>query len=313
MGKRVFVLVPLFVLVLSLAGCTIWPAEVQRDTQPIRIAYLPITHSLVPMIMAADYLVEEDDPFHIELVRFSTWPDVVEALRTGRVDGASILFEVALLAQQHGGFTLFRLSHRNGNVVVVSNDVENYRDLIGRTVAIPHPRSPQNTLLQIILEREGISSADIHIIDLSPSEMPFTMASGAIAAFIVAEPFGAVAEDVGIGHIMETSDDVLPGAICCVMIFRDEFLEDFPEAQDWLKERFDSATERAEDDADTALSTLRRHSTTRDSALSRSLHNTTFDDLVLTYEEYKRITELIVWHGVLEYIPSFDSFVAQNY
>lgn len=311
MEKRMFTFVPLLILALSLAGCTIWPAEIPRDSHPIRIAYLPITHSLVPMMMADDYF--EQEPFHIELVRFSTWPDVVEALRTGRVDGASILFEVALLAQQHGGFTLFRLSHRNGNVVVVGNDIVDYHDLIGRTVAIPHQRSPQNTLLQIILEREGISPTDIHIIDLSPPEMPFTMASGAIAAFIVAEPFGAVAEDVGIGRIMETSDDILPGAICCVMIFRDEFLEDFPEAQEWLKARFDTATGRAQTDDDAALTTLRRHSTTRDSALARSLHNTTFDDLLLTYDEYKRITELIVWHGVLEYIPSFDAFVAQDY
>ena len=304
--KKVVPVFFVFFIFLSFTSCT---HDNNGDSQAIRIAYLPITHSVIMMMMAADQ--DENAPYAIELVPFSTWPDVVDALRTGRVDGASILFEVAL--QAHGyddSLTMTSLSHRDGNVVVVDNTIEGYQDLIGRTVAIPHRLSPQHTLLQIALEREGIDPESLNIIEISPAEMPFTMASGAISAFIVAEPFGSIAESAGVGRILETSDQIYPNSICCVMVLRD-FGYDTTQ-RDWLLNRFDQMAEKARECNEYVLSVFRNHSRVSDDIIRQSFYNINFESLRIDYHEYSSVTDTILRHGVLNQVPCFLDFVLQE-
>ena len=38
----------------------------------------------------------------MELVKFGSWPDLMDALNTGRIDGASVLAELAMKANELG-------------------------------------------------------------------------------------------------------------------------------------------------------------------------------------------------------------------
>jgi len=293
--------------VVVLTACAGALEAVENPQGTIQIAYLPITHSLAVMKMNAMQL--EDDPYSIELVRFTTWPDVVDALRTGRVDGASVLFEVALQAgNENDGLSLLALSHRDGNVIVVDNNIESYSDLIGRNIAIPHRLSPQNTLLQIVLEREGISLDEVQLIDISPAEMPFSMASGAISAYVVAEPFGTIAESAEVGRILETSNEIFPNSICCVLVFREDAITN-EHMLSWFMERFHEAAARVELKDDAVIELFMEHSRLSRSVTEQALANTHFDCLRITEEEYLEVTALILEHGVLETVPVFHDFV----
>ena len=308
MAKPKFLIFLSFLALIAFSSCS---QDSHGDDNVVRLAYLPITHSLITMIMALDSLSSPDDPYRIELTRFSSWPDVVDAMRAGRVDGASILFEVALQARENGdAFVMLALAHRSGNVFVVDNSIETYADLIGTTVAIPHRLSPQHTLLLSVLERENISINDLRLIEISPAEMPFTMASGAISAFIVAEPFGSVAEISGVGRILETSDDINPDSICCVMVFR----EQNDEAKfEWALRRFEEASHLAEHSEDSILrSIFREHSNSSDEVISQSFEHITFNNLTLTEEEYNHITSEIIRFGILESVPNFGDFALQR-
>ena len=303
MKRAVLIFSTLFILVY----CTACTQDTDNgDSQAIRIAYLPITHSVVMMMMAAEK--DEDAPYTIELVPFSTWPDVVDALRTGRVDGASILFEVALQARGYDdSLTMTSLSHRDGNVIVVDNTVQSYHDLIGRTVAIPHRLSPQYTLLQIVLEREEIDPESLNIIEISPAEMPFTMAGGAISAFIVAEPFGSIAESAGVGRIFETSDQIFYNSVCCVMVLRD--IDHNPSQRDWFISRFEQIAEAAHRRDEHVLQVFRNHSRVSDDIIRSSFDHINFDNLSIDYHEYNNITDIILRHSVLDKVPHFADFV----
>jgi len=290
----------LLIIVLALAAC-----NSEEESEVIRIAYLPITHSAVLMIM--DGLEIEDSPYELELIRFTTWPDVVDALLTGRVHGASILFEVALRAREiDDSLVMLSLSHRDGNVVVVDHSIETYHDLIGKTIAIPHRLSPQYTLLQMVFEREGIPPGAVKIIELSPAEMMFTLASGAISAYIVAEPFGAVAENAGVGRIFETSNEIMPGKVCCVIVFRSCLLDD--DLLEWFMTNFEYAAEMANSQEGAAAEAFSRHTRQSDDVIEESLRNTTFCCLHLSPEEFDEITETILRFGALNSVPSFDEF-----
>jgi NitT/TauT family transport system substrate-binding protein len=277
----------------------------------VRIAYIPIAHS-VPVMAMHERTRHHDSDYAIEPVRFTSWPEVVDALRTGRVDGASMLFEVALRAQEtDGDLTLISLAHRGGNVVVAKNDIGSYRDLIGKTVAIPHKLSPQNTLLRIVMERERLSSDDIHVIEISPAEMPFTMASGTISAYVVAEPYGSVAESTGAGYILETSDTILPDAICCVLAFRNEALLSQEGMGGWLLDQLAAAASDICSNPGGAAELFGRFSNFNETVIRNAIGRTSYENLSLAKEEYIRYAETALRYGVLSGIPPFDGFVYQ--
>ena len=55
--------------------------------ETIKIAYLPITHALA-VFEAAEELKDNPD-IRVELVKYGSWTELMDALNTGNVDGAS--------------------------------------------------------------------------------------------------------------------------------------------------------------------------------------------------------------------------------
>lgn len=308
--RNIFLLI--IAAVLFLTSCSENQAgNPNAEKKTIKIGYLPITHS-VPVMLMSDLSQSGDDPYKIELVKFSSWSEVVEALRTKRVDGANILFEVALRAKEaDDDLVMISLSHRNGNVIVVDKDISSYQDLKGKTVAIPHKLSPQNTLLHMVLEREGMQFDDITVIEVNPSEMPSTMAGGAISAYLVAEPYGSVAESTGAGRILETSDSIYPDAVCCVMVFRKETLNSDGEINKWVRGKFGEAAAMAQKKDDDVVNAFKKYSNFSDAVIKNSLTNVSYDNLDLTEEEYKKITDAILHYGVLSSVPLYKDFAGK--
>ena len=277
----------------------------------IRIAYLPITHSAAVMMLP--YAAHACDEFHIELVRFTTWPEVVEALRSGHVDGASLLFEVAVTAFQMGSpLAVVSLSHRDGNVLVVDNTVRDVHCLVGRTVAIPHTLSPHLTLLNKVLSEAGLSLDDIDLIEISPAEMPFSMAARAISAFVVAEPWGSLAEQRGAGRILVDSRDVIPYSVCCLLVISTEVMEANERLLEWVMEKFSAASWMTSMGEDAVIEEFRRITGFDRSIIYYSLANTTFYDLEFTQRDFDVTKENVLRFGVLDDFPNFGDFAARR-
>jgi NitT/TauT family transport system substrate-binding protein len=82
---------------------------------------------------------------------------------------------------------------------------------------------------------------------MAPADMGPALANGAIAGFIVAEPFNAAAETNGIGRVLRFTGDVWREHACCVVTMHERDLKDRPEwsqkvvngivnAQHWLRD-----------------------------------------------------------------------------
>ena len=128
----------IFAVVMGLAACgsnTTSTANEQKKT--IKIAYLPITHAL-PLHVEKDVEKSNLKNTNIELVKFGSWPELMDALNTGKVDGASVLIELAMKAKEQGiDLKTVALGHRDGNVVVVANNINRVADLKGKTLPSP--------------------------------------------------------------------------------------------------------------------------------------------------------------------------------
>lgn len=155
----------------------------------LKIGYLPLSDHL--LMIAAER--EQFRTVGIKPVKFSSWPEIAEALKSGAIDGAFLLTPIALTLRQKGvPIKAVLLGHRNGSAITVRNNIgiNRIEDLKGKIIAVPSPFSTHNILLRKALTEKRMDPArDLKIIDMAPPEMLNALATGRIHGYIVAEPF----------------------------------------------------------------------------------------------------------------------------
>lgn len=282
-----------------------------KDEQvTLTIAYLPITHA-VPLFKAAEELEKENSNVHVELVKYGGWAELMDALDSGRVDGASVLIEMAMEARSQGiPLQLSLLGHRDGNVVVASNDISSSSQLKGKTIAIPNEQSSHNILVQQLLGEYGLSASDVTLVEMAPAEMPAGLKSGQIDAYCVAEPFGAKAVETGVGHVLATSDELWQDSICCGIVFNTDATAEKQEALKEFKQAYLSAgnSMTEEEAVRIAMDDLGQDEATS----KQSLQWISFNDLNVTEEAYEKLRQEVIRYGLNDNPPSYDEFVAKN-
>lgn len=271
------------------------------------IGYLPITHAL-PVFEEKELLEAENSGIQIKLQKFSSWSDLTDALHAGKIDGASELIELAMSAKAKGvDLKAVALGHKDGNVIVVNNSIQSPADMKGKTFAIPSTQSSHYILLLEELQKAGLTLDDIQVTQLAPSEMPSSLASGAIDGYCVAEPFGAQAVTNGFGNVLARSDELWEDSVCCGLIFRTDVIEQDPEAFQTFLEKYQEAGKKLDKEEATRISEnyLGQDAKT----LETSLEWISYDDLKITRDAYDDLYEKVLSDHMIENPPTYDDFV----
>lgn len=284
---------------------------VTRDDVPVvKIAYLPITHALPVLEEAEQMAAASNGKYQIQLVKYGTWPELMDAVNSGQVDGASVLVELGMRAKEQGiDIRAVALGHRDGNVIVGSNEVASTADLKGKTIAIPARQSSHYILVLAALERAGLSESDVKITEMAPTEMPSALASKQIDAYCVAEPFGAKAVEVGVGHVLENSEDLWKDSLCCAFVLNGSFIDKNPELAKQVVKDYKAAGEKLEQ-TETALSVARTYLDQTDDTLNVSLQWIHYDNLDITKKTYNDLVKRVKKYGLSKNPPSYEQFVA---
>lgn len=290
------------VLALSLTAC----GAKQDKKETVKIAYLPITHSLAVLEEAEQ--AESELGVDIELVKYGSWPELLDALNSGRVDGASVLIELAMKSKQEGiGIKAVALGHHDGNVIVTSDEISTAADLKGKTFAIPHRQSSHHILLRDALAKGGLTIDDVSVTELAPTEMPSALASGQIDGYCVAEPFGAMGVSVGAGHVLYTSEELWEDSLCCGLVLTDKFIserhDDAKAFVDGYKKAGDSL------DKQKAKEVAKKYLGQTDEVLDISLEWISYSDLEITEEIYDTLAAKVKEYGLSDDPPSYEDFV----
>ncbi len=198
----------------------------ERD-EALKIAYLPITdHLVLPLTYLQQVQMSGGLPLKIQ--RCGSWPAVIDALEE-EADGALILAPLAIKLINEGvPLKIIMATHRNGSGLVLKKDLENMDELAGRTVAVPHLHSIHNVLIYKALEK-GVGYNSVEIKQAPPPLMPYFLQRGSLDGFVSAEPFPEVALNIGAGRMEFLSKDLMPDHMCCVLVMREETLEEKPE------------------------------------------------------------------------------------
>lgn len=200
------------------------------DDQPVRIGYLPITDA-TPLLVAHARQLYEAEGLRTEAPRlFRSWAQLVEAFVAGQVNVIHLLSPATLWVRYGTRFPakIVAWNHTNGSALTVAPQIGSVRELGGKTVAIPFWYSIHNIVLQRLLRENGLVPVvrprdgtlrdnEVNLVVLPPAEMVSALAGRAIAGFIVADPFNAAAETLGVGKVLRFTGDVWKDHACCVL------------------------------------------------------------------------------------------------
>ncbi len=202
----------------------------------LSVGYLPITDASPLLIAHANGALTNQGFTPSDPVMFRSWADLVEAFQAGSVDVVHMLMPLAVQLRFGAQLPLkvVAWNHTNGSALTAAERINSVTDLAGETVAIPFWWSIHNVVLQKLLRANGIepilqgdaSKADntTKLIVLPPADMVPALASGSIAAFIVADPFNALAETTEAGKILRFTGDVWRDHACCVTVVSEDFV-----------------------------------------------------------------------------------------
>lgn len=231
---------------------------------PVRAGYLPITDAAALLVAHARGLYAEEG-LSAEAPRlFRSWAAIAEAFMARHVNVIHLLMPTAIWMRYARKFPvkLVAWGHTNGSALTARHDVTDIRGLGGSTVAIPFWYSIHNVTLQLLLRSQGLrvvtrqmsglAPDEVNLTVLAPPDMPPALANRAIAGYIVAEPFNAAAEIMGIGRILRFTGDAWLDHACCVIVMHEDDLVNRPawaqgvinavvRAQLWMRAHRDEA------------------------------------------------------------------------
>lgn len=308
--NKIVLLMLVSVLALSLAACGSGGGQESTgdgEKKTVKIGYLPITHA-VPLYIEKE--MQEYENFNLELVKFGSWPELMDALNTGRIDGASVLVTLAMKAKEQGiDLSAVALGHRDGNVFVTANDINDAEDLKGKTFAIPHKFSTHNILLYQMLKQNGLKYGDVKAVEMPPAEMPAALSEGRIAGYVVAEPFGAISVAIEKGKVLYQDQDVWKDSIDCTLVLRNDFIQKDREIAQEFVDQYVKAGDLAELKDEHTHEMSSKYMKVEKDVLDLSFQWISYDDLKIKEEEFEELRENLIEMGLMENPPTYSEFV----
>lgn len=167
-----------------------------------------------------------------EFVRYSGWPELKEALMSGRLKVAMMLAPMVMdLADKGVPVRIVALGHRSGAVIMVGTNspAKTFADLRGKRIAIPSRFAVDHIFVRRLMRENGLKDGDLTMVEIPPPDMPAALLAGAVDAYATGEPYGAKSEMAGYGRVLYMTRDVWPTYICCVLTVREELIQSDPE------------------------------------------------------------------------------------
>jgi NitT/TauT family transport system substrate-binding protein len=210
---------------------------------PVRIGYLPITDATPLLVAHNNGLFEAEGIKSDRPVMLRSWAQVIEAFISGQVNVIHLLSPMTVWAR-YGSQVPAKVvawNHVGGSGLTVAPDIQEVKQLGGKSVAVPFWYSIHNVVVQQLLRDAGLTPVskgvgaqlaanEVNLVVLPPSDMPPALATKRIAGYIVAEPFNALAENLKVGRIQRFTGDVWRNHACCVVFMHEHDLNSRP---DW--------------------------------------------------------------------------------
>ena len=298
---------------------------------PLQVGGLPVTCNLtLPVACVARETANQglaaDQPrFQYEYVKFSGWPEIKESLMTGRIQAGYMLAPLVMdLADKKIPVKIISLGHRSGAVIMVRTEspYQDFKQLAGKRIAIPSRFAVDFLFLRKMLARDGMTPADIEIIEMPPPDMPAALYANAVDAYCTGEPFGAAAQSAGYARPLRMTRDEWRNYICCVLTVREELIAENPALIQDLVDHVLGAgiwldTQQSNRDKAVAIAAERRFFNQDPKILKFVMENptdrVTYGDLRMIRSEFEELMQLSLEAGTIAHPIAYEKYVDERF
>ncbi len=286
----------------------------------LKVGYLPILDHL-PLMVSHAQDAGAFQHLNLQPKLFKSWREMVGALDAGVINAAFILSPLAMdLFNQGMDIRTILLAHRDGSAISVKHDsaIKSAADLRGKAVAIPSNKATHTALLDTYLKTAGLSLADVTTKVIAPPHMPLAMRNNRIDAFIVAEPFGAKAQEDGLGKILVLTKHIVNHHVDCVVIVKNDVLQQNPQGiQEWVNSLLKAGQfidkDKLENNSSTVAElTAKKYYPHSIKSIQLGLQNPqdriSFSDLNPALEDMQKIVDISMAAGIIERI-NLEQFI----
>jgi len=230
MKPRLLIVIISALLLVSIFG--VYTFSKSDDPDDITVAYLPSDHHAA-FLVAKSQNIYQNEGLKVKSVQISTGSNIVEAVASGEIDIAYVGITPALQGIANGvPIKIVGAVNMEGSGIVVDPDsnITNTTDLKGRSVATPGVSSIQQVLILYQLQKYNLNSEDdVDLLSVNIFMIPSTLAAHKVDAYIAYEPFVSLAQYRNIGDVMMYSNEIMPDHPCCVIIAREDFINQHPQ------------------------------------------------------------------------------------
>jgi NitT/TauT family transport system substrate-binding protein len=233
-------LAALCVLALALAA----PA---RAEEKVKIGVLKLTSS-APIFVGVEKGFFKEFGVEPELVFFQAAAPIATALAAGQIDVGATGITAALFNIALGGQKLWIVADKGREwpgypliAIVVQKELwdggglRSVAALRGKRIGITQLGSTFHYQLGNILEKEGMTLADVRVVPLQAMSAALEALRGKqVDAIMLPQPFPATAEAQGIGRILAWAGDLHPWQ-CCAVFYSGKFAADRGRALAFMK------------------------------------------------------------------------------
>lgn len=226
------------------------------NKKTIYMGYMPVVTNLSAPLL--DYASKENSQVRFNALKFSSFSEMGESLRNGKIDAAFIIAPLSIVLKQQGeDIKIVYIGNRHESTLVVrkSLKIRSLSDLAGSKIAVPSRFSGHNITLRKHLKKLGLEDK-INIVEMNPPDMASALTSGVLDAYFVGEPFPSKTLKAGDSELLHHVEDIAPHFICNLMIVRNDFIKKDPDtvkllvtsaarAGFWAKNHLDEATKIA--------------------------------------------------------------------
>ena len=212
----------LIIIVLAALGTYNYFSTLENT---VVIGYLPSDHHSA-LFVASEKQLYEKEGIRVQLVPFRAGPEVIEALKEGKIDVGYCGIAPVITAIDNGvPIKIIASVNQEGSGLVVgkNSNIRNVGDLKNKTIAIPQKGSVQDVLLENLLKENNISISDVNIIESEVPYMPRSLLLNKFDAFIAWEPYPSVAKIEENEKVLLYSGDIWNNQPCCVVVTTDNY------------------------------------------------------------------------------------------
>jgi NitT/TauT family transport system substrate-binding protein len=299
-----------------------WAAVLNEYRPPakrkITVAYIPVTCQLTCPV--TDYISKLSEHGEVFLPRlFQGFPEIKEALISNKVQAAFIVAPLAIaLISQGVPIKVVYLGHRYGSAVVVRKNgpIKTFADMRGRTAAIPSRFSDERLLIFRAMKVWGMKKGDIKMVEMAPPDVASALATGAIDAFSMGEPFPSQAEMAGYGRVLFQAREYWPDYMSCILVVQQDLIDKRPDVVQALVDGIarsglwlDKSKPHREDAADfVGRFYYNQKPALLRWALTKPLDRVTYTPLAPYKADFDLVRDLMIETGVLEKKIDFDEY-----